>query len=108
MRLRGMKCFQEFLDVMEVVRDSSESEDAALASAPAAKAPRRVVTKEEPGDQDELNIAKRCVICYKRPIRTIFTNCGHMLSCVQCSLKMDKCPVCRISVDGNVVRVFAG
>ena len=103
----SMKSFQEFLDVMEVVRDSSESEEEAPAGEPAAKAPRRVVTKEEPGDQEEFNIAKKCVICFERPVRTIFANCGHMLSCVQCSLKLDKCPVCRISVDGNVVRVFA-
>ena len=60
----SMKSFQEFLDVMEVVRDSSESEDEAPAGEPAAKAPRRVVTKEEPGDQEELNIAKKCVICF--------------------------------------------
>ena len=100
-----MKCFQEFLDVMEVVRDSSsDSED----ETPPAKAPRRVVTKEELGDRDELNIAKTCAICCERPVRTIFANCGHMLSCVQCSLKLAKCPVCRVSIDGNVVRVFAG
>ena len=103
-----MKSFQEFLDVMEVVRDSSGSEEETPPSAPPAKAPRRFVTKEEPGDQDELSIAKTCAICFERPVRTIFANCGHMLCCVQCSLKCDKCPVCRVSVEGNVVRVFAG
>ena len=103
-----MKSFQEFLDVIAVTRESSESEEEPPPSAPPAKAQKRFVTKEEPGDQDELNIAKTCAICFERPVRTIFANCGHMLACVQCSLKMEKCPICRASVEGNVVRAFAG
>jgi len=106
-----MKSFQEFLDVMEVTRESSESEqeeEPPPSAPPPAKAPRRFVTKEEPGDQEELKIAKTCAICFERPVRTILANCGHMLACVQCSLKMEKCPICRVSVEGNVVRVFAG
>ena len=99
--------FQQLLDIVQVNEDSSGS-DYEAAPEPPPKAPRRVVTKEERGDQDELTIAKKCAICFERPVRTIFANCGHMLACVQCSLKMDKCPVCRTVVDGNVVRVFAG
>ena len=98
--------FQQYLDVIQVNADSSGSDYELPQQPPPAKAPRRV-TKVEPGDNEELNVGKQCAICCERPLKTIFANCGHMLCCVECSLKCDTCPVCRLPVDGNVIRVFA-
>ena len=99
--------FQQYLDVIQVTAEDSSESEYEPPPEPAPKVQRRVVTKVEPGDNEELNVGKQCAICCERPTKTIFTNCGHMLCCVECSLKCSSCPVCRVAVDGNIVRVYA-
>ena len=37
-----------------------------------------------------------CIICYDKPINTVFVPCGHMSCCYKCGKKCEsKCPICR-------------
>ena len=66
------------------------------------------VNGASPGDDVPLDVHKDCLICYNLPIRTCFARCGHMVCCVECALKCDKCPICRSLVQaGDVIKLFA-
>ncbi len=42
------------------------------------------------------NETNYCNICYEKKINCVFTPCGHMFSCYECSQKCNRrCPVCR-------------
>ena len=45
----------------------------------------------------EENCENKCFFCCERRIRTVIIPCGHMISCVTCSLKIPKneCPICK-------------
>lgn len=52
-----------------------------------------------------LNSDKKCVICFTNNASMAFINCGHMVTCEECSAKLMKeysskkrCPVCRKSI----------
>jgi hypothetical protein len=36
-----------------------------------------------------------CKICLDAPSSCAFVPCGHVVACKRCSLKIDKCPICR-------------
>jgi len=40
-----------------------------------------------------------CIVCFTNPKSHIATPCGHVCACGLCSVKMDKCPICRAPVD---------
>ncbi len=40
---------------------------------------------------------KTCVICMSQDPDCVF-NCGHLVSCVVCSVKIKACPVCRKAI----------
>ena len=66
------------------------------------------VSGASPGDDAPLDVNKDCRIRYNFPIRTCFARCGHMVCCVECALKCDKCPICRSLVQaGDVIKLFA-
>jgi hypothetical protein len=39
-----------------------------------------------------------CVICMCESKDSVFNPCGHFVCCGECASKVDKCPMCRISV----------
>ena len=47
----------------------------------------------------ELNI---CKICMDNQIAIVFLPCGHLISCVSCSIALSKCPLCRERIRGTV------
>ena len=46
-----------------------------------------------------------CKICYSAAINTVFLRCGHMVSCMPCSDRIDKCPICRAPIQ-DVIQTF--
>lgn len=36
-----------------------------------------------------------CVVCMDKTTDVIFLNCGHVCTCMDCSSKVDECPLCR-------------
>ena len=39
-----------------------------------------------------------CKICYSEEVAVLFQPCGHLVSCVFCSIKLKDCAICRIPV----------
>lgn len=54
------------------------------------------------------NQEEACVICLtnKRSITLVHGDTGHFVVCKQCSLRIDKCPVCRKHINSKI-RSFA-
>ena len=47
------------------------------------------------GTKIDLNFyARECIVCYERP-REVRFGCGHSVSCNQCALQLNACPICR-------------
>lgn len=45
-----------------------------------------------------------CSVCMQNVPNAVYVECGHMVCCVPCATKLEKCPVCR--KQGKWVRVF--
>jgi len=50
----------------------------------------------------EASAADECIICYEAMIDTALAPCGHVCSCMACSLRLEKCPICRTPVKVTV------
>jgi len=46
-----------------------------------------------------------CKICWDNPANCVFLECGHMMTCIDCSKQILECPVCRQNIVRKV-RVF--
>jgi len=46
------------------------------------------------GDDDDLE----CVICMGETKNSVFSPCGHFITCKDCSTKFDKCPMCTLPI----------
>lgn len=44
------------------------------------------------------NIDMTCVICFSNTRNTVFIPCRHFCACYQCSLRCNKCPICRENI----------
>lgn len=64
--------FQQYIDIVQVNEESSSEYEPS--PEPPSKAKR--VTQVERGDDEELHVSKMCTICYERPLKTLFANCG--------------------------------
>ncbi|KAL3161152.1 hypothetical protein ABBQ38_009525 [Trebouxia sp. C0009 RCD-2024] len=45
-----------------------------------------------------------CVICLERDSDTVFQACGHMCTCNDCSVRLNRCPICRTRT--RAIRVY--
>jgi hypothetical protein len=45
--------------------------------------------------KENFYINENCVICFTNNIDTKFDDCEHNIICLNCSRKIDKCPICR-------------
>jgi hypothetical protein len=71
---------------------------------PLSKKPR--VTPEE--DDDQQTEGPDCKVCYARKVNCVFTGCGHLVCCVTCAARCDRCPICRVPVRvGDIIRTYA-
>ena len=57
-------------------------------------------------DWERLKQERACVVCLDRVKNIIFLPCAHLAACVECSVSMQKCPVCRAPVEATV-RTFS-
>ena len=58
------------------------------------------------GDQ-EIDVKDECVVCLDfAELDHIFAPCGHNGACSNCAKQLDKCPICRESIQ-SVVKVFS-
>lgn len=58
------------------------------------------IIQAENEEQKEESDRNRCVICLGNEKQLfVFIPCGHMVACGPCSYGMDKCPMCRATID---------
>ena len=52
-------------------------------------------------DETEINMHNEthCIICVDNEIDIVFLPCSHAISCHNCVLKLETCPICRKSID---------
>lgn len=46
-----------------------------------------------------------CIICMDADMNTAIAPCGHMCSCYECAINIQKCPMCR-GVVANVMKIY--
>jgi hypothetical protein len=51
---------------------------------------------------DRLKKERACVICLERQKVIMFLPCAHLASCVECSVAMQTCPICRKKVEATI------
>jgi hypothetical protein len=51
------------------------------------------------GDENE------CVVCFDKPINSVFVACGHVVCCFECGTTCTACPICR--QQSKVVKTFS-
>ena len=94
----AMQRFQEYL-----IKQGIESTDAA--ESPSKR--QRCEAAEEPSLQQNGSAAPECKICYCRGINALFAGCGHLVCCLVCAYRVDKCPICRVRVRPHeIIRTF--
>lgn len=57
------------------------------------------VTTTEDKERDEKTL---CKICYKNEVGVVFLPCGHIVACVECSVALKTCAVCRKPLEATV------
>ena len=67
---------------------------------PAAKQQLSATSKEE---LQRLKKEKRCKICLDRDATMVFSPCGHICACRQCTVQLRDCPVCRKKIEKAIV-----
>ena len=53
-----------------------------------------------------LEMKVTCVVCQTNIRNVIFEPCHHLATCISCSKKLDKCPLCRKNLK-NKIRIFS-
>ncbi|XP_043669528.1 E3 ubiquitin-protein ligase XIAP-like isoform X1 [Vespula pensylvanica] len=48
-----------------------------------------------------------CKICYNAEMSIVFLPCKHMISCGNCASVLDKCPICRKSIDLIITAILS-
>lgn len=56
------------------------------------------------GDNDD-DTEDTCKVCMDRFIDCVLLECGHMVTCLQCSKLVTECPICRQHIS-RIVKVF--
>eukprot|EP01113_Clastostelium_recurvatum_P008351 TRINITY_DN1392_c0_g2_i5.p1 TRINITY_DN1392_c0_g2~~TRINITY_DN1392_c0_g2_i5.p1 ORF type:complete len:389 (-),score=67.43 TRINITY_DN1392_c0_g2_i5:46-1212(-) len=61
---------------------------------------------DDDGDTgDQSNSSNLCKICFDNKIDCVILNCGHAVSCLQCTQKVTLCPTCRKSIE-RLVKIY--
>ena len=51
--------------------------------------------------------SRLCKVCMDKEVTILFLPCAHILCCEDCAMTMDRCPVCRASIDSKIRSYFA-
>lgn len=46
-----------------------------------------------------------CVICCTNVAKMLVQPCNHLVLCLECNVKLDKCPICRSTIT-NICKIF--
>jgi hypothetical protein len=55
--------------------------------------------------RDDAGEGTDCGVCMASPRASAFTPCGHVVCCVECATRMERCPICRVVIQSRM-RVF--
>lgn len=61
--------------------------------------------RQRSASSNELDVRACCKVCYDAPINTVFVDCGHMATCLECSNQLESCPICRTRIN-QVVQTY--
>ena len=68
---------------------------------------QRPSATEEPAVQQAGPAPLECKICFCNGINAVFAGCGHLVCCLVCAYRVDRCPICRVQVLPNeIIRTF--
>lgn len=45
------------------------------------------------------NLQTECCICFQDKKSIVFLPCGHFICCLQCSSRIEKCPMCKTKIE---------
>ena len=60
---------------------------------------------EEIEDSKQDIMVPKCSVCLENNSIIMFSGCGHLCSCNECSKRLDNCPICRMRINGRQ-RIF--
>eukprot|EP00756_Hemistasia_phaeocysticola_P023310 Hpha_TRINITY_DN15885_c0_g1::TRINITY_DN15885_c0_g1_i1::g.189435::m.189435 len=55
-----------------------------------------------PTEPDAEKEGSMCVVCLEGPKNTVLFPCRHLCSCARCSVRMERCPLCRKEIEHRV------
>lgn len=61
-----------------------------------------ITTSNESGQSNKETEEYLCKICMDNKINVVLLPCGHLVSCIQCASALNKCPICRVSLQSYV------
>ena len=53
-------------------------------------------------ENERLKNERLCVICLTKDKNVLFLPCAHLASCLECSLSLKACPICRSKIQASV------
>ena len=51
---------------------------------------------------EKLKKERSCVVCFDRQKVVMFMPCSHLAACVECSVAMSTCPICRQKIEATI------
>ena len=101
--------FAKYFLIFSQRSNRDDKETCATPHFPSEKAigERQQTEDNDDDDDDDLSLMpKHCKICLTREIQLIFLPCGHLVSCMECSSAISKCPFCRAKIKGSARAFF--
>ena len=53
-------------------------------------------------ENERLKNERLCVICLAKDKNVLFLPCAHLAACLECSLSLKMCPICRSKIQATV------
>ena len=53
-------------------------------------------------ENERLKNERLCVICLTKDKNVLFLPCAHLAACLECSLSLKTCPICRSKIQASV------
>ena len=51
---------------------------------------------------EQLVELRKCKVCHKEDASMVFVPCGHLVCCVECGNKVNRCPVCHFFIKKRI------
>lgn len=109
----GKNVWDSLKSIVSMARDAifeKEGEDAnEISETQSSEEPVEVVVEQEappePSSPSSSSNPNECKVCYDKSIEYVFMPCRHASCCGECSMALDKCPVCRQVVD-EMIKIY--